>query len=778
MNAGQTLLDAIALKLSEAARVNHAVQAKPSAVLWPDAERQWEKVVPALRERGAAIATLGPYDPAALSGPAIWLKCVVAHQIEDPRLSAETIIVYLPGVGRVDLRAIETCPRELQPLAELQYRGAFWSQVNGKDWSPSAFLGSSNNGLGLDVATDRATQDALAHALESSAFLQTHVDALRGREINAEWLENLVQPNFVRELLEWLNDPAAAQSKMSAADAKLFSKRCKSDFGLDPAKDGVLVGFEKLAAGGGRWDAVWQTYSDGFSAFPKIAGGLADLKPPMDLFQEASAHARFPAANKSAEDALRSLLLGLAGLTDVEAREKIRSAEADHGQRRNWLWTAMGQAPLADSLAALLELAESTSQLPAGDTPEQLGAAYAETGWRADAAAIRALGALGTRADTEAVGAAVRAVYLPWLRALAERFQGVVRASARLGERPDMSPQSVPEGCCTVFVDGLRYDVAQWLCQRLANLGDVSANWTWTSRPSVTASGKAWCSPVASLVAGTRQDVDFQPRIAADGREMSTANLRRLLSDNGFQVLTERDLGDPARRAWVECGDLDHFGHQHGLRLARDMDSQLSAITERLAELAAAGWQHFRIVTDHGWLLMPGGLPKAELSKHQAETRWGRCAVLKEKAHATDLTMGWDWCDEVQIAYAPDVSNFKAGEEYAHGGLTLQECLVPVIEVRAGAAADTTVQVSSITWKGLRCQVTVEGAPSDWAVDIRTRVADANSSIANAVRKLEGGKASLAVADDDNAGIAAVVVVLDAAGTVKQKQSTTVGGGD
>ena len=65
-------------------------------------------------------------------------------------------IVYMPGVSRQMLRAVETCPRELQPLAELQYRGVLWSQVSARDWTILAFL-KSKDGLGLDVAQDHAT---------------------------------------------------------------------------------------------------------------------------------------------------------------------------------------------------------------------------------------------------------------------------------------------------------------------------------------------------------------------------------------------------------------------------------------------------------------------------------------------------------------------------------------------------------------------------------------------------------------------------------------------
>jgi len=207
------------------------------------------------------------------------------------------------------------------------------------------------------------------------------------------------------------------------------------------------------------------------------------------------------------------------------------------------------------------------------------------------------------------------------------------------------------------------------------------------------------------------------------------------------------------------------------------MDNQLLQIVERVTELQLAGWAHFRIVTDHGWLLVPGGLPKSELSKFEAEARWGRCAVLKDSSQGTGLTFGWDWCQDVQIAFAPGISNFTAGEVYTHGGLTLQECLVPVLELAAAGGTVSTVKVdiTKVTWTGLRCKVEVTPVVAGLRVDIRTKAALADSTMVATVRAIENGKASLAVEDDAHEGVAAFVVVLDAAGNVVQKKPTTVG---
>jgi hypothetical protein len=156
------------------------------------------------------LLTLGDFNLDARSGPAVWLKCAIAGVLPEVQFQGVPV-VYLPGVSRAELRAIESCPRDLQPLAELQYRGVFWSQVNTKDWTVSAFLSSKNGGLGLDVAQDKATQEALAQVLSAGVLLDRPLDELKGRQINAEWLLSLLAPNPTRDLLVWMNAPQATQ---------------------------------------------------------------------------------------------------------------------------------------------------------------------------------------------------------------------------------------------------------------------------------------------------------------------------------------------------------------------------------------------------------------------------------------------------------------------------------------------------------------------------------------------------------------------------------------
>lgn len=774
-----TVGDALAALITDAVKVNHNVQSKPVAVLWPDPDRQWSAAIGYLRKKIPSLVTIGSYEPSLAQGPAIWLKCAVAGFIPEVPVSDSPAVVYLPGISRSDMRAIESCSRDLQPLAELQYRGVFWSQASGRDWTLSAFLGSKSGGLGLDVAQNKQTQEALAQALEAGALLEQRVEELSGRTINAEWLLSLLAPNPVRDLLNWMNDSAKMQAESDAVRWNVFQKRCKADYGFDPVADGPLVAAEHLAQAKGSWSAIWDAYCDAYPSFANVFALLSKVQaPPSGLFDDASLIANYPSANVAREDALRRQLGECAAMTAEEARVLVLDAEREHGVRRSWLWARMGLSPLAMALEHLAAVASSIDKVPVGSTPDQLAKSYSAGPWEVDAAALRALEVVHAKVDLAAVSAALRALYLPWLESVTLRLQEAIQHAHGLGNQLPRPKVELAAGTCVVFVDGLRYDVATRLKEKLDLLGEAVLDAQWTSMPSVTASGKAWCSPVASAVKGGADDLEFEPRVAADEKPLSSANFRKLLAEHGFQPLNHSETGDPSGRAWVECGDLDHYGHEHGVRLARDLETQLAQIVERITELKQAGWRRFRIVTDHGWLLLPGGLPKSELFRHQTETRWGRCAVLKDNAHATALTFGWDWCAQVQIAYAPGVSSFIGGAEYTHGGLSFQECLVPVLDLTVEQASSEVPGTLSIaaTWKGLRCVVTVTPEVSGLHADLRTKPALASSSIAASPKELVGGKANLAVSDDSYMGSAAVIVLINDAGEVIQKAATTVGG--
>ena len=132
-------------------------------------------------------------------------------------------IFYLPGISREKLRAAEDCPPELSALVELQYRGVMWLHVNGKEWTPYAFLISKHGGLGLDVAKDQTTLDALAGALPS--LMAEPISHLQGRRLDSEFFNALVAPDATGLLLRWLDDPETFKQRRSDAEWKTCASR-------------------------------------------------------------------------------------------------------------------------------------------------------------------------------------------------------------------------------------------------------------------------------------------------------------------------------------------------------------------------------------------------------------------------------------------------------------------------------------------------------------------------------------------------------------------------
>ncbi len=119
------VIDHLLGAIRKAALYNPEIHVKPACILWPDRDRQWQAVIPRLQIELPELFVLGEYVPDERTGPAIWLRCVLAGSTEDVTVPEQPPILYLPGVSRQDLRAVESCADNLKPLAELQYQGSY-----------------------------------------------------------------------------------------------------------------------------------------------------------------------------------------------------------------------------------------------------------------------------------------------------------------------------------------------------------------------------------------------------------------------------------------------------------------------------------------------------------------------------------------------------------------------------------------------------------------------------------------------------------------------------
>ncbi|MGA2641066.1 MAG: BREX-1 system phosphatase PglZ type B [Spirochaetia bacterium] len=745
------------------------------SVIWPDRNREWESVLESIRALMPELHAYGAYDPAIRQGPALWLACVEARVIA-PKASSDRIpVIYLPGISRDELRDPEDLPVELQPLAAVRFRGAEWVQANGSDWTPASFLSSRNGGLGCDVSHDPATAEAIQRAL--SRILQETVEGLLRDRLDALFFDGLLSPDTPRLILRWMNDPVQERHKLSKEEWAAFRTRCRHDFGMDPEKDGELRAAELLGKRQKDWKDVWRRFAD---APQRYAGAVALLKriDPTERGEMALPPDAWPLANEKEERELGDSLRALDGLRVDQAVERIRELEKRHGERRSWVWRELNQAPFACALEHLAAMAEWAATPLAGASLEEIGGRFAQSGWRMDAEAVAAMDCCVGIAQEEPLRCAIRALYLGWLDESTRNLQALWKNS------PVDVPRRLPPvagraGRLTVFIDGLRWDVATVLGQRLrAKHLDVDASWDWAPFPSVTLTAKPFVSPVADKFAGGEAGDEFSPTIAGTGEVLTADRFRKILRTFDIDPLEEAAQGDPKRSAWAEIGSIDRAGHADGWKMVRSLPQQLDDIEARITGYLDAGWEEIVLVSDHGWLLMPGGLPKIELPRQLTEHRWGRCAAMRS-AVVTDLPVfPWHWNHAVAIATPPGIGCFKAGTEFSHGGLSLQEMVVPRLHVKAAVAAHGMPQLATIRWVGLRCRVTVDSGQPGMSVDIRLRTADPSSSLVEGRRPRpvsSDGTVSLPVADPNDSGAAAAVVLLDREGRVIHFIATVLG---
>ena len=350
------ILEQLLQAIRSASVYNPEVQVAPACILWPDRERQWEAIIPRLQEHMPELCILGDFAPEQRRGPAIWLRCALAGKcLEDAHPDFSKIveeahaaynnadvsplppipILYLPGVGRQDLRAVETCPEHLKPLAELQYRGVIWSQINAKDWTILAFLKSDQGGLNLDVGKDTETKHSMQLALYK--LLDEDLGLLQGKRLDKDYFNTLLTSGDpTRDLLLWIDQGEHFKNSCAQNEWHAFVEVIRSQMGFDPDKDGQLSAVEKLATHEGPWSPVWQRYLEAPQRYPSIPALIRRCSPPLptDLFADQSG---WPQLNEAKERELEAALKKLENLPPHESRKVLRELNREHRERRTWV---------------------------------------------------------------------------------------------------------------------------------------------------------------------------------------------------------------------------------------------------------------------------------------------------------------------------------------------------------------------------------------------------------------------------------------------------------
>jgi hypothetical protein len=673
----KTPLGALAEALRECRKYVRGAEVPPEAILWCDSGNEFTPIPPALRACLPNLISFGAYDPSTRTGPALWLRAAALQVAGIAWAEDELAVVYLPGHGRDILRGAEDCPADLAPLVWFAVAGAFFGQPKqARDWTLRGFLAAQGSPVGLDIPEDKATREGLGRAARQ--LFAEPIEELKGRRLDAAALDALLVPDLDADMLKWIDGALTPETdpERFAAFAALAAKQ----LGFNLRRKSRQAAAARLAQREKRWGKVWDRFEDRDGAYEGIVKLLRE-ETPRSIFEGRDA---YPGLNTAGEEELRKALFGLESTVPEKAAAALQELEERHGWRRETVWARRGEARLARALEHLAIVAQAPT-LPGHDA-RALAEAYLAEGWKADWAAMRALDIARTGADRDAVTAALRAVYLPWLDAGSVALQKLA-ADGKAPFAEPFKPPAPPRRAALLFVDGLRMDLAQQLGAMLRAKGAAATmGCTWSGFPTVTATCKALASPAAGLLAAASAD-GLVP--CFEGKPAQKPVLLKGIEAAGW-ITSETLLGDEP--VWREVGRFDERGHALGADLPTQAHDLLEEVADIALRLARQG-RRVRIVTDHGWLLMPGGLQQAPLvaGLTVAGGKGHRVATLKEGAQTTYPRFPWSWNNGVLLATPTGARAFFSGVEYAHGGVSVNQHRLQRRDPGVGAQHEDTI---------------------------------------------------------------------------------------
>jgi hypothetical protein len=759
------------LALKQAELYNNNIMVKPEVILWPDPDKQWELVIPIIQDSIPQLITLGNIDASKKQGPAIWIKCVVARLLPDLNWEPSIIpVIYLPGISKDDLRNVTTAGLDLQPLVEYQYTGTLFLQSSGLEWSPLAFLENERLGLGFKFVQDNATKEALLKVLP----ILFEQDSIQFPQlIDSDFLNSLMFPDAITNILNWICKGDKFINSLSESDKEVFINICKSRFEFEPDTKNIKFIVQKLGSQKNSWKGVWQYFASAPLKYPELVDLLREAKPDdlgigMFSYPEES----WPQINEQHEDELRKQLLAASKLDPKEIIEKLKQLEVQHRSRISWVWAELGLAPLIFALKNLINMSEVTLAAFPFNNINNLKDYYVTKGFEADLYMRKSYAAVKLKKDKEVIAKLIGILYKPWLENITIKFQKLVEQNAEIFT---IQNNFIKDESYLIFVDAFRYEIAKEFCEKLITQKfNVEISQGWSAIPSVTPTAKPNVSPIVEDISQSSELVEFRPQLN-NGKDLTTANFREALTSRDYYYVDHDSQIEDGKNYWQEIGEIDSKGHHNQAEIVHDIVNLFGKIIDLINTAFEKGVKKIKLVTDHGWLLLPGGLPKESLSKELTETRWGRCALIKDNVVTELLHLPWKWNPGTFVAYAPGISFFKAKQAYAHGGISLQECLIPFVSVTKHESKNIDSKILEIKWVGLVGKVTTEKVPNGYLMDIRTKFNDPLSSIViSDTKEVNDNKVTLMV-DDKYESSSATLVLMDQNQVILHKISTIVG---
>jgi len=682
-------------------------------ILWFDPKREWEGLLPHLRSRLPLLV---------FEGSQLYLRYELAT-----RQSGDRRVVYLPmekeearylrpffytsrcykaSIEKVLWEAGVALPadpatlRQLRPLlpalavASVGKGRAFWEGVVNVETALGRLVTDLDETMFRLLANPRRTTADLDHRGSREPFFHL-VEIEFGIEPPEPGQEDAWADRFTAQL-------CLVETYVSAGQAEDFP------FG-DVLPEPV------------HWDRCrsflrkWQHHDLFKSAFrqrAKAIDGQYSLASWATETSLATTTGSFLNVEKALWDAAQGNLEAIE--SKAEAVAFCRARRRGFQERADGFWAREGDVPgwraLASMAQVILDAQDALDELGGCPTATEMIDRYAEAWWQIDRGYRRFLVELDRGGGH--LDAALKwtgRIYRDYMQQVNERFgdlaaqeQSWPPAGREVGAQAlwERRPASAPGLQAIVIVDGLRYELGRELAERLeVDATRVGAG--LSPVPSVTGLGMA-----ALLPGWPGFEVDYEGGEWVITPPGGTDNLSR--KDKRLAWLTmhlgsasvfglEEWLSTPlsnvdqiSRWIVIMSSAFDNVGEGAGTVALHTFDRLLGRLEQGIRRLLAAGCTNVHIVTDHGFLLREAvrNSDKVDVNVDGVLKKGTRYLVGRDLP-PTDLPRLAVSGSRDLIAWYPrgiDCFATPGPYNYMHGGIALQEVVVPYIHVQQSVA--------------------------------------------------------------------------------------------
>lgn len=728
-------------------------------VVWYDARGEF---APFVHEVRGDTRTSSEPVPVSIAGISARLAEYAGSMFElraavEPYVSGDTpepMIIYLPGCER---------DRRASVLMELETAGVHWVQ-DLKKLAKNVLLEKYTLGVIDEMLPferkvtyeDLARTAAGSGSAEPPSILKSIFHRFRGNDaLLAAWLASderdreIEEKEATRELVKLVRSRLGLELPEDAPLAKLravtlryvLAGEFRSDLRCPPPAclDGVPA-----PATQDEENAVRELARRLRTSFADAYAELADR-----VEKELGLHTvKLAAGALGSIDTFRfeeRALLSHCG--ELIANRELDAALVLVSERQDsfWLDRDAGRKAQWDACRRMAELGlVATEALAAigkagGDVNAWIDAYTARDGWYRLDQAQRRLEAWVAKLDEEPEERpleVVRRLYEDACHAMAEGFtktlvkagwtvSGVLHQTRIFSEVVSEQPKPV----AYFLVDAMRFEMGEELARRLPKTSEVAVRHALGALPGITPVGMAALQPGASSSfsvveqggkLGARIDDAFLPDLASR-KKLAAARIPELVDITLDELLTLRKSKlakklDGAQVIVVRSQEIDHAGEAgFTFQAWQVMDNVIDNLARAIRRLAAAGVEHAVVSADHGHLFFaadrdesmrtdaPGGAT-VELHRRCWIGRGGTTPPGCVRVSASAL----GYASDLELVFPTGSGVFRAGGDLAfhHGGLSLQEMILPVLTIRTRLSERTPASAIPIKASGLPGAIT------------------------------------------------------------------------